>query len=340
MPRSLLAILGLTLLLGTSAAPALAATDDSRPDDSAGIGIRLLDIPVATQTDPRARSYIVDNVAPGTAIQRRVQIQNNTATDQDVRLYAGAARIVGDSFVGEDGAKENELTTWIGVEEPSLQLAAGESSNVMVTITVPDDAAEGEQYAAIWAEVRSSSTANVVSASRVGIRVYLSVAPGNGPAAAFEINDLSGQRTKDGIPQVTATVTNTGGRALDVTGQLTLSEGPSGLSAGPFSLDRTTTIAPGNTSQITFTLADGIPAGPWNGKAELSSGLLVHEIAAKITFPGAGEGGGVQTNEPVDLVWLAWTLGIVSIAGVGGWTLYLIKRRRQKNAASGTGVLP
>ncbi|WP_353988282.1 hypothetical protein [Ruicaihuangia caeni] len=338
--RSLLGAVGLALLAVTApSASALAlfstgehATPADNPSGNGnGIGIRLLDVPVATQTDPRARSYIVDNVAPGTAIQRRVQIQNSTAENQDIRVYAGAARIEGSSFIGEDGAAENELTSWIRVEKPTVNLAPGESTNVMVTISVPEDAAEGERYAAIWAEVRSASSGNVISASRVGVRVYLSVSPGNGPPAAFEITEVSGSRTADGAPQVSASVKNTGGRALDLTGRLSLSSDGSGLSAGPFALDRTTTVAPGEHARVTFTLPDALPEGPWEGIVELTSGLLTHEVKATITFPDAGEAVAVQTEDDSPFAWALLAIGAACVAAIG-LAVYLALRRHRKSA--------
>ncbi len=164
--------------------------------EQSGIGLRLLDIPTAAQDDPRAQSYVVDRLAPGTVIQRRIQVQNDSDSTQLVRIYPGAAHIEAGSFIGEDDPAVNELTTWTSVDQEQLEVAPGESADVTVTIDVPADAPEGEQYAAIWAEIRSTpnKNANIIQASRVGIRMYLSVGPGNGKPADFSIDSLTSAR--------------------------------------------------------------------------------------------------------------------------------------------------
>ena len=52
-----------------------------------------------------------------------------------------------------------------------------------MTIAVPRDAAPGERYGVVWAEVRAAAPAagGITQVSRVGIRIYLSVGPGGRP---------------------------------------------------------------------------------------------------------------------------------------------------------------
>ena len=303
----------------------IAASNATEPAPSGGIGIRLVDIPEATQTDPRARSYIVDNLPPGTTIERRVEVQNTTAERQSVAVYAAAAEVKDGAFTGLDRETQNELTGWIAMDTPTVDLAAGESAEVLVQIAVPADAPEGEQYAALWAEVTSAPQegSQVITASRVGIRVYLSVGPGNGPPAAFTVGDLTAGRSGDGAPQVTADVTNTGGRALDVQGELGLTDGPGGLSAGPVSLDGTVTLAPGETAPVSVTLAPELPSGAWHARLDLKSGLVTAQAAADLTFSDAAE---APAEEPDNL-----TLILAAVAAVvllGGAAVWLIRRRK------------
>lgn len=293
-----------------------------------GIGIRLLDIPAAAQTDPRARSYIVDHVAPGTTIERRVEVQNNTSGRQSIDVYAAAAEVSKDSFVGLDREARNELTEWTTVETPTVDLAAGESAEVPVHIDVSPDAPEGEQYAALWAEVRSAPAegTQVVTASRVGIRVYLSVGPGNGPPASFSIGELAAGRTADGAPQVTADVTNTGGRALDVQGELLLTDGPGGLSAGPAFLDGTVTIAPGETAPVSVTLAPELPAGSWHAQLDLKSGLVKAQGTAELAIP---EIGAFQAEPETGNRLLIAALLAATVLLLAGAALWSYRRRRR-----------
>jgi hypothetical protein len=80
-------------------------------------------------------------------------------------------------------------------------------------------------------------------------------------------------------------VRNTGARALDLSGELRLSDGPGGTSAGPFAVRLGTTLGPGDTSPVTIALDPKLPAGPWQAKLVLRSGTLEREATARISFP-------------------------------------------------------
>ena len=72
-----------------------------------------------------------------------------------------------------DGRTPNELTDWMRVTPRTLSLAPGESKSVTVQIDVPSDAAKGERYATIIAELPpppSSEGSQVRVASRVVTR--------------------------------------------------------------------------------------------------------------------------------------------------------------------------
>jgi hypothetical protein len=274
--------------LGTLSAPASAATSEKPPGS---IGIRLIDDPATSGRDPRARLYITDHVAPGTRIDRRIEVSNSTDSTAHVLMYSSAATIVEGSFIGSAGHTPNELSTWTSVTPGALDVPADGRMTVDVSIAVPSDAAPGEQYGVIWAEVSSAGSpgaGSVTQVSRVGIRQYVSVGPGGPPAADFTIDSLTAERSPQGRPVVLATVHNTGGRALDMNGTLSLSAGPSGLSAGPFPAKLGNTLALGDTQSVTIELGKELPAGPWDAEVTMSSGLLERSSKATLTFPGNG----------------------------------------------------
>ncbi|MFF1382186.1 hypothetical protein ACFVWT_01335 [Arthrobacter sp. NPDC058288] len=323
--------LSVMIMLAFSAAVAAAAGPPpaSTAPAPAGIGIRLLDIPASTKDDPRARTYIIDRLAPGAEISRRIQVENNTGSAQMIRLYAGAARIDGGSFIGEDAGSKNDLSTWTAVGQPQVNVAAGAKAEVPVTIKVPSDAPESEQYGAVWAEVRSAAgQGGVVQANRVGIRVYLSVGPGNGKPADFTITSLTPSRDEQGNPQLSALVTNTGGRALDVTGDLRLAAGPGGLSAGPFGIQNATTIAPGKAQNVIFTLPSELPDGPWTVNVGLRSGLMEREASAPVTFPAAGPGEAVSPAPDSEMPWLVPAAVAAALAITALLSVLLLRRQR------------
>jgi hypothetical protein len=281
------------------------------------IGLRLVDVPSAARTDPRARIYFVDQLAPGTVVHRRIEASNTTASTVDVVLYAAAATIGHGSFLGSAGHTPNDLSQWTSVQPGSLRISAGGRVSAEVTIAVPRDAAPGERYGAVWAETRSRvvGSGGVVEVSRVGIRMYIAVGPGGAPASNFTIRSLTAERSHSGQPIVVASVHNSGGRALDMNGTLRLSDGPAGLSAGPFPVALGVTLAIGDTEPVTVALDKQIPAGPWDARLTLHSGLLVRNARATITFPSAGTSAAVDATPD---------RAARSLRGVAGVTVVLL----------------
>ncbi len=151
-----------------------------------------------------------------------------------------------------------------------IDIPANGVATAIVKVNVPADAAPGEQYAVVWVEARSTAEGGVAMISRVGVRVYLSVGPGGPPAADFVIESLTAERSPEGIPAVVATVRNTGGRALDLSGSLTMRNGPGGLKAGPFPAQLGTTLGIGETAPVTIELDPTLPAGPWEAELTLA----------------------------------------------------------------------
>jgi hypothetical protein len=252
--------------------------------------VQLLEVPLAEAKDPRARIYIIDHLHPGTTIHRRIEISNTTASNQHIVSYPAAAAISQGAFVGDAAHTPNELTTWTSVLPGAFEVPPGGHAIATVTIAVPRNAPPGEQYGVVWAETRSPAPAGggITQVSRVGIRLYLSIGPGGAPASKFTIDSLTGKRSPDGQPEVVASVHNSGGRALDMSGTLQLSAGPGGLSAGPFAANLGTTLAIGATEPITIMLDKQIPDGPWHALVTLRSGLLQRSAHATVSFPATG----------------------------------------------------
>nr|WP_146218443.1 hypothetical protein [Micromonospora acroterricola] len=233
--------------------------------------------------DPRAHKYIVDHVKPGTTIKRRIVVENSSEIQRRIALYAAAARVGAEGFEFVPDRTENELSSWIAVEPGEEALATAEETEALVTITVPRDAEAGERYAVIWAEVSGVDGRNVRNIGRAGIRVYLSVGPGGEPPSGFEVSPLSGGRDAGGAPFVTAEVRNTGQRALDLAGELWLSDGPGGLSAGPVKAEAETLPLNGRTT-IRVPLDRRLPDGPWAAKLALASGWTKRTATGTVTF--------------------------------------------------------
>jgi MYXO-CTERM domain-containing protein len=286
-------VLMICVLVLFGAAPSSA----QEPETPETVGIRILDVPTSRTDDPRARQYIVDHVAPGTTITRRVEVSNDTGQPQEVQLYAGSASIADGSVRFGDRGATSELTGWTTVEPASVSLTAGEKTLATVNIAVPSDAGPGERYGVVWAELPPAVPpgGGVTAVNRVGVRIYLSVGPGNEPASDFTITALEARRAADGRPLLAATVRNTGGRAIDLSGDVRLSNGPGGLSAGPFPANLGTTLGLEQEAQVLVALDPAIPRGPWDAHIVLRSGTTEKDATANVTFPEAA----ATSAEPV-----------------------------------------
>ncbi|MGW2182824.1 peptidase [Streptomyces sp. NPDC001732] len=286
----------LLVLAFVQAAGVMPATGHGAPgvpspqDPTAGrtIGIKLLDVPESRRADPRAQAYVVDHVAPGSTIERRVEVTNESTTPMHVDVYAAAATVAKGKFTFAPERTPNELTGWTSLDTAGLELAASETARVRTTIRVPRDAAAGERYGVIWAQTgpRTDRSHNLMMLGRVGVRMYIDVGPGGEPPSDFKIERLYPTRARDGRGEVRARVHNTGGRALDISGALSLFDGPGGLRAGPFSAAKTgTTLAPGDRAEAVVPLDARLPNGPWTVELTLKSGLVERTTRAAITFP-------------------------------------------------------
>lgn len=299
--------------------------------DPGSLGIRLLDVPVDAVDDPRARTYIVDQLTPGTTVQRRVELSNTTGVVLNASVYSAAASITDGAFVGAEGRTANELSGWTTLSAETVDIPAGGVARVTATVTVPQDAAPGEQYAVIWTETSGGGDGAITQVNRVGVRMYVAVGGDNPLASAFTVDSMTASRDADGRPVVRGQVHNTGGRALDISGTLTMAAVSGSLNAGPYDAVLGTTLAPGESEPVAFTLADDIEDGPWDATIVLHSGLLTGTFDARITFPhDAGAAPAVAAHaEPTSdhrLVLVLIVLAVVLLAAV----IYLGATRRRR----------
>ena len=165
----------LAALLGLAAAllvpvHASAAATPARPADGQGnIGIQLLEAPVNRRDDPRAHLYIVDHVKPGTTIERRVKVSNDTGERRQFELYPASAEI-------KNGASRVAVATQLAssAARPSVTLTVPRAPEVE-----PPGVASGR--VAVVGAVMASSAA--VTAKVVVVLAVVSAAAGTAAAA-------------------------------------------------------------------------------------------------------------------------------------------------------------
>ncbi|MGI5524299.1 hypothetical protein ACQEUX_25635 [Micromonospora sp. CA-259024] len=213
-----------------------------------------------------------------------------------------------------------------------MELQPRGETRVRATITVPPAASRGERYGVLWASAASTPRAGgeITQVHRVGVRVYLDVGPGGEPASDFSIGELRPARSLEGEPSVTIQVTNTGGRAIDLTGAVTLTDGPAGSRAGPFPIGQGVTLPPGGSGQVVARLPVDLPNGPWKAEVNLESGLVKRSVTAQIQFPDAGQvGKRASVVSRISSGWLvgAAVAGLLLIAGLA----FLARRRSRRS---------
>jgi hypothetical protein len=283
-PRTFAAV---TALLVTSFVVTTNASAASGPTGTGGIGVRLLANKSASLTGPLGLLYVVERLAPGQGVLRHVEISNTTTSRVEVRVFAAAASDPGNTFTFAPGRSANALTKWTTVARSEIRLAPGATTIEAITINVPKRAPAGERYAVLWAQVSAPSPtqSGVRLVNRVGVRMYVSVGKGGAPAAKFTVGSLVAGRLANGDALIAARVGNVGVAAIDVTGKLTLSHGPGGLSAGPFRVTLGTMLAPRHSATERIELSGQLPRGPWRADLSLSSEGTSRNSIATITFP-------------------------------------------------------
>jgi len=264
------------------------------------VGIRLVPLPGKPSANPLARSYIVARLAPGTRLSRTVDIDNATNKVAHVAVYVAAAKIVHGNFIFASDHGANSLSGWTSVSDHELVLAPHSHALDNVNVKVPKSAPSGARFAVVWASVSAAprSGAGITLVSRVGVRMYVTIGPGGSAPSKFTLASLATARSSSGDALVVTEIHNTGANTLDLTGVLTLTNGPGGLTAGPFHATMGSLLSPGSSEPITVRLPPNFPRGPWRATLRVSSGTLTRSRSATVTFPrryalrsAAGRGG-------------------------------------------------
>ncbi|MEJ8640036.1 peptidase [Streptomyces sp. MS2.AVA.5] len=269
----------------------------------------------------------MDHLIPGSTIERRLEVSNKTSTARRVDLYPSAAEIKGNKFLFSEGRASNELTEWISITPTGETLPSRKASEAMVTIKVPKTAGPGERYAVLWAENSAPPDArhNIGAVARVGVRIYLDIATGP-EFCDFTIDKLTITRDKGGRPKALARVRNTGKRALDLMGTLSLTDGPGAMSAGPYSATPGTTLPPNGHGTVEVPLSPSLPEGRWKATLRLESGTVKRQVVMKLTLPKPGATTEASFLDPTGFG--LWS-GIVVILGFAVLVAGVIRIRRQ-----------
>jgi hypothetical protein len=300
-----------------------------------GLGIRQLDVETSHHEVGRATRSVTDHVEPGTVVERRIELSNGGDAPRTVRLYVADAAI-DEGWQVASGPGTSEPASWFTLDPPTVTIGPAAHATASFRIEVPAGVTSGERYAAIVAEVLPGSE-ETDDVTRVELRVYLSVGGPEEPPTDFLIDELTPGRDETGAPIVLVGVDNTGGRAVDLAGDLVLVDGPGGLVAGPFPVPGGTTLAPEQHATVEVALDVTLPDGPWRAVTTFVSGGEEREAEAVVAFPRAGMGETVTADAlqdrgvlfPVAFGLLLLALVVVLAAG---------RQRRDRSGRGGEGV--
>jgi hypothetical protein len=306
LPRRLAAALILAAVSVPSPAAASAPVPDEPPP---ALGLRPLDVDPVPDGG-RAVLAVTDHVEPGAVLDRRIEVHNGTEAPHTVRLSTADTR-VDDGWLVVEGRGTGELATWIEVDPPELTIAPGARATARLHITVPAAVSSGERYATIVAEPSVGDP----TVRRAELRVYLSVGGAEEPPTDFLIDELTAGRDDDGTAVVGLGVDNTGGRAVDLVGELELTDGPGGARVGPFPIEALTTLAPERFATVTVVLGPGLADGPWRAVATLRSGAVERQAEATIVFPEPGAWEAVAASPTIDRgLWVPAAAGLLLLS--------------------------
>ncbi len=306
--RTALALMLLALTIAPPSGPASGHGPAAGP-----IGITLRPEPAGSppSTDARERGSVIAFVAPGSSLTRTVTVVNSGPDRERIDLYPAGASIRTDTFTPSATRSGNDLSSWTNVYPSTVDVPAHGSRAVKVTVSPPGGTRSGERFAMVWAQPRDGDVAD-----RVGLRMYVAIGRGTAPASDFSIETVAVGTDDAGRPVISANVTNTGGRAVDITGVTTLTTGPDGQSRAPIAIARTITLARGGRGQVTAVLDPPPPSGRWLVNVTLSSGTVNRQRAATVTVPSASP----DDRSPAMFGWVALGLLIMAVAGSVAWT--------------------
>jgi hypothetical protein len=289
-------------------------------------GVRLYDVPISDAHNPRGLRYIIDFLHPNTIIHRRILILNQEMHASSFTIYPDAAQITHGMFIGDAGQTRNELTGWIAIQHRTVMLAPYASTLDLVTIHVPREATRGEHYGVIWVQQTATGLSDrgseIREISRVGVRIYLAIGKGGAPPTKFVITSITGGRAAHGKPYIVVAVDNTGQRAVDLTGEARLTDGPGATSAGPYQEEQVVTLAPGQLGNVVFPVSNLLPSGVWRAAVTLLSGLSTSASASTIRL------GGQDTTARSYLDRLVWPIAGITVVAM----IFMLRREWRDRA--------
>jgi hypothetical protein len=122
-----------------------------------------------------------------------------------------------------------------------------------------------------------------------------------------------------------------------MSGNLQLSNGPGGLSAGPFEATLGTTLGIGESHPVEIVLDPALPDGPWTARITLRSGEIERVVEGQVTFSEVEQTVALDdADEGRELLWPAVIAGVLALLAL----LLLFRLWKGRNRGASRDVDP
>lgn len=313
-------LLVLTAFMGSIASPVSAAESalDFRVAPAAGPGLS------------EGQDYFVLDMVPGDRRTQAIELSNDSQQPLHVQLAAvdaATAQMGGVDYASEE-KPAGATGSWITLEDRTIPLAPGESTQVSFDVEVPEDAVAGVHLAGlvIWVEGAEEETnagtqASMSVQSRRVIAVQVDL-PGSA-APVLEIRGGHAEARPDGL-YLGVDLFNSGTGFATGTGTVSI-EGLDEL--GTFTLD---TVVPRTGTNFPFRWGgSGVPNGSYDVSVEIDYGTAIATWQGEVVVGPALQAGlrgrGVEAGQS-DLLRSMLAIGAVLIGVVG--LVFFLRRRR------------
>lgn len=222
-------------LLAANAAPAQASGQQLAPSTSSTTESVTWSLTPSLAENNQERVSLRHDLDPGQSVDDQLVLTNHGDTDATFRVYASDGVITeeGQFDIRSASHQPEDSGAWIDFgdsigPDSLVEVGAGQSTEIDLTINVPEDATPGDHPAGIVAAIGSSEAAagQLAVESRVGARLHLKVNGEVQPVLSLDNVDSNFRGSWNpfvpGTVETSMTVTNTGNVRLGAVAETTL----------------------------------------------------------------------------------------------------------------------
>lgn len=236
------------------------------PDGKLGIGVFIGPGEDANGDGLEKTNRLWFALNQGSSVSRSITVSSSSRITQTITM----GTIAGSRENGQDLAqrpdREDTIGSWVTFSPKEFDLAPGASRDVVMTVTVPQNAASSvnENYVSVRARKTAKSTAQyrIPTAIQFVQRMMVTVGNADDLRLDFDIIDVEGFKGDDG-PSLRIYFDNTGGVPVSLAGTTQLSSVDfQGVRSDEYSF-LSNVIVPGESGFADVLVSDPVAAGRW-----------------------------------------------------------------------------